>query len=431
MKPMSRSLTLREEFIAKVKMRVKHIFPRQKNLAEELGLSLATISNFLNGKPVDHLNFLEICDRLSLPWQDIAKWGEMNNNFDSFFETVSNYAEDEGDEPFIYVERPPMESNFLEEILRPGGLIRIKAPCLMGKTALASKIIEQAAQKGYRYAHLNFHLATDEQLSDLSTFLKWFCAAVGHSLELPNTLKNYWNEELYPSKIICTKYFEQYLLAKSHVPLVICLDEVERLFPHPQVASEFLGLLRAWHEKSNVSEIWRRLRLVVVHSTEVYIPLNLNESPFNVGLAIDLPDFTPGQVQELSLRYKLNLRKDQIHSLMELVGGHPDLIRLAFMTLKQDPSQTLEKILAVASTEEGIYKGHLRHLWNLIQKSPDLVSVLVKVMFASASLQLPASPFTFQLMSLGVVDAVENRFRPRYRLYQEYFQGLLKPLIVD
>jgi AAA-like domain len=212
---------------------------------------------------------------------------------------------------------------------------------------------------------------------------------------------------------------------------VLCLDEVERLFPYPQVASEFLGLLRAWHEKSNVSEIWRRLRLVVVHSTEVYIPLNLNESPFNVGLAIDLPDFTPSQVHELSLRYKLNLSKEQIHSLMDLVGSYPDLIRLAFMTLKRDPSQRLEEVLAVASTEEGIYKGHLRHLWNLIQRSPDLVSVLVKVMFASEPLQLPSSPLTFQLMSLGVVDAVGNGIRPRYKLYQQYFQNLLKPLSVD
>jgi transcriptional regulator with XRE-family HTH domain len=425
---MSRSLTVRPEFIAKVKTKVKQHFPRQKDLAEELGLSLATVSNFLNGKPVDHYNFLELCEKLCLPWQDIAKWGDMNNTVDAFFVTLPNYVDDESDRPSIYVERPPMEANFLDEILRPGGLIRIKAPSLMGKTALASKIIEQVAQKGYRYAHLNFHLATDEQLSDLSTFLKWFCAGVGQGLGLPNILKDYWDEELHTSKLICTEYFEQYLLANSDAPLVICLDEVERLFPYPQVASEFLGLLRAWHEKSNVSEIWRRLRLVVVHSTEVYIPLNLNESPFNVGLAINLPDFTPSQVHELSLRYKLNLSKEQIHSLIDLVGGHPDLIRLAFMTLKRDPSQRLEEVLAVASTEEGIYKGHLRHLWNLIQRSPDLVSVLVKVMFASEPLQLPSSPLTFQLMSLGVVDAVGNGIRPRYKLYQQYFQNLLMPL---
>ena len=38
----------------------------QKDLAEELGLSLDTLSKFLNGKPVDRMNALQICDRLSL-----------------------------------------------------------------------------------------------------------------------------------------------------------------------------------------------------------------------------------------------------------------------------------------------------------------------------------------------------------------------------
>jgi AAA-like domain len=90
-----------------------------------------------------------------------------------------------------------MEANFLAEILRPGGLIRIKAPSLMGKTALASKIIEQVSQKGYRYVDLNFHLATEAHLSDLGSFLKWFCAGASQSLGLSNTLKDYWDEELY------------------------------------------------------------------------------------------------------------------------------------------------------------------------------------------------------------------------------------------
>jgi transcriptional regulator with XRE-family HTH domain len=426
---MSRSLTVRPEFTAKVKIKVKQqLFSRQKDLAEELGLSLATVSNFLNGKPVDHLNFVDLCEKLSLSWQNIAKWDDMNDTVDSFFETLPNYVDDGSDRPSIYVERPPIEVNFLDEILRPGGLIRIKAPCLMGKTALASKIIEQVSQKGYRYMDLNFHLATEEYLSDLDSFLKWFCAGASQSLGLPNTLKDYWDEELHTSKIICTEYFEKYLLANSEAPVVICLDEVERLFPYQQVASEFLGLLRAWHEKSNVSEIWRRLRLVVFHSTEVYIPLNMNESPFNVGFAIEIPEFTPEQVQELSMRHKLNLSQGQIHQLMDLVGGHPHLVEQAFMTIKREPSQTLEQILAVASTEEGIYRSHLRHLWYMIQRSPDLVGVLMKVMFAEEPLQMPSNPLTFQLMSLGLLSTVGNCIKPRYKLYQQYFQNLLTPL---
>ena len=428
---MSRSLTVKSEFIEKVKAKAKLLFPRQRDLAEELEFSLSTVSNFLNGKPVDHLNFLELSEKLGLPWQNIAKWDDMNNTVDSFFETLPTHVDDGSDLPYIYVERPPIEANFLDEILRPGGLIRIKAPRLMGKTALASKIIEQVSQKGYRYVDLNFHLATEVHLSNLGTFLKWFCAGASQSLGLQNTLKDYWDEELYTSKIICTEYFEKYLLANSEAPLVICLDEVERLFPYQQIASEFLGLLRAWHEKSNVSEIWRRLRLVVVHSTEVYIPLNMNESPFNVGFSIEIPEFMPEQVQELSMRHNLNLSKGQIQQLMSLVGGHPHLVELALMTLKRDPSQTLEQILSVASTEEGIYRSHLRHLWYMIQRSPDLVGVLIKVIFAEEPLQMPSNPLTFQLMSLGLLVAEGNCIKPRYKLYQQYFQNLLMPLNAD
>ncbi|MGK7893992.1 MAG: NB-ARC domain-containing protein, partial [Xenococcus sp. (in: cyanobacteria)] len=47
-------------------------FPSQRSLATEMGMSRATISNFLNGKPVDNLNFIEISEKLNLDWQEIC-----------------------------------------------------------------------------------------------------------------------------------------------------------------------------------------------------------------------------------------------------------------------------------------------------------------------------------------------------------------------
>lgn len=71
---MSRSLKVKIEYIHQVKSAVKRNgYPRQKDLAEDIGLALATVSNFLNGKPVDHLNFLEICERLGQDWKLIAR----------------------------------------------------------------------------------------------------------------------------------------------------------------------------------------------------------------------------------------------------------------------------------------------------------------------------------------------------------------------
>ncbi|MDJ1174278.1 hypothetical protein [Roseofilum capinflatum] len=70
---MSRSLKVAPEFIPQVKAAVKRQgYPRQKDLADELQLCLATVNNYLNGKAVDNLNFQEISERLEQDWEAIA-----------------------------------------------------------------------------------------------------------------------------------------------------------------------------------------------------------------------------------------------------------------------------------------------------------------------------------------------------------------------
>ncbi|NES97333.1 MAG: helix-turn-helix domain-containing protein [Desertifilum sp. SIO1I2] len=70
---MSRSLKVAPEYKETVK---RNRFPNQEALATELGFSRDTVSKFLNGKPVDYLNFVEISERLGLDWQKVASKGE-------------------------------------------------------------------------------------------------------------------------------------------------------------------------------------------------------------------------------------------------------------------------------------------------------------------------------------------------------------------
>ncbi|MCC5604521.1 NB-ARC domain-containing protein [Nostoc favosum] len=70
---MPRSLRVRQECIQKVKQAVKRNgYPSQRVLAEDVGLALATVSNFLTGKPVDYVTFEELCQKLALSWREIA-----------------------------------------------------------------------------------------------------------------------------------------------------------------------------------------------------------------------------------------------------------------------------------------------------------------------------------------------------------------------
>ncbi len=94
--------------------------------------------------------------------------------------------------------------------------------------------------------------------------MRWFCASIARRLKLPNKLKDYWDAEIFGAKDNCTAYFEEYLLPNLSSPLVLGLDEVDMVFEHPNIAADFMGLLRAWHESAKVDDLWKQLRLVVV-----------------------------------------------------------------------------------------------------------------------------------------------------------------------
>jgi DNA-binding Xre family transcriptional regulator len=425
---MPRSLRVRQDCIQKVKLAVqRNAYPRQKDLAEDVGCCLPTVSNFLNGKPVDFLNFTEICRKLGLDWQAIAAFDSKGSNSTTVAEnappleeSVEPFPDEPSGEDFIYVERPPIESLCYQTLCQPGSLLRIKAPGLMGKTSLMAKILSQLAHQGYRKVSLNLHYAETTDFTNLDKFLKWFCVSVGQNLGMPNRLADYWDEQFSTSKMNCTHYFEQYLLAASANPLVLCLDEVERIFPYREVASDFLGLLRAWHEQARTRNIWKKLRLVVVNSTEVYVPLKVNESPFNVGVPIELPELTPEQVQNLAQHYGLSWDLAQVKQLMDMVGGHPYLVEQAFSHLKINTTVTLEQLLQSAATEAGIYGNHLRRYWCIIQQHSELAEAFKKVVTATGNVRLEPTQ-AYKLHSMGLVHLAGNKVTIGCNLYRQYF----------
>ncbi len=423
---MSRSLKVSSQHIPQVKLALKRKgFARQVDLARSLQLSRSTVWSFLNGRPVDYLNFYELCQRLALDLQEIADLDSQgSDNFSPVLEvdtplTLEDWTEAEASN---YVERPPIESRCYETILQPGSLLRIKAPKRMGKTWLIHRILHQAAKENYQTVRLSLLLADEAILKSLDEFLRWFCVVVSRQLKLQPQLADYWEEGL-GSNYNCTMYFEEYLLTQINRSLVLALDDVDRIFPYDHIAGDFFGLLRAWHEEAKSRKIWKKLRLIVAHSTEVYIPLNINRSPFNVGVPIELPEFTSQQVQDLAKRQGLDWDSSQIMQLMALVGGHPYLIQRAIYSLTRQDI-IFEQLLKTAYTESGIYSDHLRgHLWNLRQY-PELTTVMKQVVEARMPVQLEPM-LAFKLQSLGLVQLQGNDVKPRCNLYARYFRDRL------
>ncbi|NJO43191.1 MAG: CHAT domain-containing protein [Cyanobacteria bacterium CRU_2_1] len=318
----------------------------------------------------------------------------------------------------LYVDRPPIESDCYATVLKPGALIRVKAPRQMGKTSLMQRILHQAAQQGQRTAYLNFQTADAEFLESIDLFLQWFCASITNELNLDDRLPEFWNGVL-GSKNKCSNYFQRYLLPTIAEPLTLGLDEVDQVFQHLPIAQDFFGLLRAWHERGKDDPLWQKLRLVIVHSKEVYIPLNINQSPFNVGLPIELPELNPAQVRDLVQRHGLPWSNVEIEQLMGMVDGHPYLVRKALYELTRG-SLTLAQFLQIAPTEEGLYGDHLRrHLLNVTADEP-LEAAMRQVVAIDQPVRIESS-LAFKLRSMGLVKLHRNDVLPLCNLYRLYF----------
>ncbi|PZO43483.1 MAG: serine/threonine protein kinase [Pseudanabaena frigida] len=319
----------------------------------------------------------------------------------------------------FYIQRPPIERDSCETVLRPGALIRIKAPRQMGKSSLLSRTLAFAKYKGHQVVHLYFQQADSDVFGDLDLFLQWFCASIAAELDLDDNLEQYWQGVL-GSKNKCTKYFQRYLLMEVNAPLVLGLDEVDLIFQYPKIATDFFGLLRAWHEKAKNEEIWKKLRLVIVHSKEVYIPLNINQSPFNVGLPIELPELNHSQITDLVNRHQLNWAAPQIDQLIELTGGHPYLVRQALYQIAKGRIDW-EKLLQLAPTEEGIFGDHLRRQLGNLREDAEMMEAFRNLVGSDSPLQLE-SQIAFKLRSIGLVKFQGNLVMPMCSLYNQYFR---------
>ena len=289
--------------------------------------------------------------------------------------------------PF-YIERTQEEASAYQEVMHPGSIIRIKGPRKMGKSSLMLRVLDHVDEEGYNKVIIDFQLADRSILKDLEKLLRWICLQVTSQLQLESKIDDFWNE-LIGSKLSCTTYLQQYILIQNEKPVVLVFNELNLLFDFDDVSRDFLPLLRSWHEESKHNEIMKQLRQVLIYSTEVYVQLDINLSPFNVGLPIELSPFNGEQLEKLATIYGFNFHHDgtlnsPITLMLTKLGGHPYLTQLALYELAtqsafiESPSSALKELLASANKPNGIFSDFLSQLLSDVVNNDKAVSAFNK-----------------------------------------------------
>lgn len=321
----------------------------------------------------------------------------------------------------FYVERS-FDGLALQAICRQGETVVIKGPRQMGKSSLLMRVTQTAQRQGKRVAYLDFQEFETASLANADDFYPEFCALLSDELDLADQVDRYWQNKLGNTQR-CTRYLERYVLKTLEQPLVLAMDEVERTFDTP-FRSDFFSMLRGWHNKRATKAIWKTLDLVLVTSTEPYQLIeDLNQSPFNVGQVLDLTDFTADQVADLNQRHGSPLVPSDLRCLMNLVHGHPYLVRKA-LYLVATGQYGADDLFNQADEDRGPFGDHLRHHLFRIYNQPELTNCFLQVVQHQ---RCPDEGVFFRLKGAGLVRRRQDgTVVPRCELYAQYFQQRLQ-----
>ncbi len=323
----------------------------------------------------------------------------------------------------FYVEREN-EKYFISKVKQEGALLKIKGPRQFGKTSLMARLIQYAKDNDHLVVPLSLQQFNAKNLQDLNKFLIQICAHASRKIGVKNQINQFWDDEYMDVKMKCTTYFEEYLIPEAGKPILLAIDEADRIFEYKDVSSEFFGLLRFWHEEAKIYELWKQMKIAISHSTEAYLAItNMNQSPFNVGLTNKLKEFTIEQVATLAEKHKLNFSDKQLRQLTGLVGGHPYLIRKALYEIASE-NYSFDDFMKNASNEDGPFSDHLkRHYFNLTQSSTCFNVMKEIVTKESASDTI----ITGKLRAAGLVKGAAPSVKPSFKLYEDYFNNLMQP----
>ncbi len=88
------------------------------------------------------------------------------------------------------------------------------------------------------------------------------------------------------------KYMSK-ILSLVDKPIVLLIDEADRLFEYKSVSSDFFGMLRAWNDsKPSSNQDWKKFNMILSYSSDASLAIdNPNQSPFNTGLKVKLETF--------------------------------------------------------------------------------------------------------------------------------------------
>jgi hypothetical protein len=295
-----------------------------------------------------------------------------------------------------------------------------------GKSSLLARLHHRAVEASLQSCYLHFQDLDQTSFQSSESLLRELARMIAEELELELDPDEFWesSSKRRGPKQVLTTFLEDRVLAPSGTGVQLLFDEVDKAFGFPQIRDELFSMIRAWHERrqrAGAKSPWKKLRLVIAHATDPTLWIeDLAQSPFNVGLRMTLQDFDEQQITDLNLKHGKPLASpEEVKRLMNLVGGHPHLVRIALYMLVTE-KWDLTRLEDSASDPEGPFSNHLNYYHRVLAGSPELEQEVRRVLETGAC----SNRDLFQKLWVAGLILGKNpaAVRMRCRLYHDFFK---------
>jgi hypothetical protein len=315
----------------------------------------------------------------------------------------------------FYIERDT-DKRLKRAIVKNGETITIRASRQTGKSSLLARGINHAHPEA-NIVYIDLQSVQHDEFETPDKFLKYFANTIARKLRLDaNQVNEIWQARLDP-QVNLISVMEEYILPESDRQIVLALDEADRLLAVP-FQNDFFALMRSWHNNRAIDVQWNKINLVMVIATEPYLLIsNPNQSPFNVGVKLNLEDFNRDQVWDLIHRHGDPIKESDKEVFFELLSGHPFLTRKALYLLVSE-GWSWENLYKHATDDKGPLADHLRHQLWFIQESPAIKAALREVLDKN---RCSDDKILWRLLRAGLVKGTGDLYYCRCGLYKRYF----------
>lgn len=334
-----------------------------------------------------------------------------------------------------YVERRA-DGELLDHLLA-GDLCSILSPRQMGKSSLIARAMARLADQPVECVTVDLQRIGTASVTPAEFYLSALHQVAGQ-LTPPMALSDvqaWWrsHDGLTAVDRFAT-FLEDAVLRQPQRTLLVFVDEIDKMLPVP-FSDDFFGCLRALYNGRARNSGLRRLSFVLCG---VAAPRDLvkdeNLSPFNVGHAIELTDFTLAEAMKLTGPWGVTpkLAERLLKRVLYWTGGHPYLThRLCAEvvearsrpTAERDVDRLVEDLFFAERTWEDLNLEWVRSALVTADSPGELLDLYARVRGGAIVADDKRSSLHMKLKLTGIVR-VDATGRPRFRIANRVYEAV-------